>query len=112
MARTTIAPVQADSDGAVLLTETAADTVNFNQAVHTGKEIILARNTNVAAQTVTITSAPDALGRIGHITADSVGIGATKIYGPFPTHGWRQVDGFLYFQASNAQVLFTVIRLP
>lgn len=112
MARTTIAPVQADTDGGVVLTETAADIVNQNQAVHTGREVIIARNSGVTGRTVTITSAPDALGRLGNISADALAASASKAYGPFPTHGWRQVDGFLYFEANNAEVLFTVIRLP
>lgn len=110
MPRTTIAPVQAAS-AAVALTATAADTVNQNRTPHTGRELIVARNSGAVGRTVTITSAP-INGRLGNIAADALAAGATKVYGPFPTKGWRQTDNFLYFEANHAEVLFSVVRLP
>jgi hypothetical protein len=90
---------------------TAADASNLNQCAHTGKEVIYARNSGAGARTVTITSV-SYLGRTGHITAESIAAGATKVFGPFSIEGWKQTDGYLYFQAEHAEVLFTVLTLP
>lgn len=77
----------------------------------TGREIILVQNLNVGAQTVTITSMPDAYNRLGTITTYSVGIAEfAMIY--VPQSGWMQTDGQLYMAASAADVGFAIIRLP
>lgn len=111
MPRVDIVAVQASADAGVVLTATAADPVNFQQTTHTGRELIIAHNTGAVARTVTITSAP-LFGRTKHITSDSIAAGAREVFGPFPVAGWRQDDGNLYFQADNAEVTFSVIRLP
>jgi hypothetical protein len=115
MPRTTV-PVDVAPGGyagaGVLCTQTAADPTNLNRCVHTGRELILARNTGATARTVTITSVDDPYGRQEHISAESIAAGALRMYGPFPVAGWRQTDGYLYFEASHAEVVFTVIRLP
>lgn len=77
----------------------------------TGREVLLIRNLNVAAQTITISSVNDDKGRKGDITAFSFGtleIGAICL----PVSGWRQPDGQLYFAASANDVAFAVLRLP
>ena len=89
----------------------AADTVNDEQVVHTGKEMILAQNTDAGAQTVTITSVA-INGRTGDVTAYSIGAGEFAYFGPYPTKGFRQTNGFLYFEASSALVKFLVFKLP
>jgi hypothetical protein len=95
------------------VTWTAADATNLNQFLLTGREILLARNTGAGARTVTVTSAPDALGRTGHITADSIAAGATHVYGPWPNlTGWIQSDGMLYFEGSHAEIEFAVLLQP
>jgi hypothetical protein len=78
----------------------------------TGKEILLVRNDNVGAQTVTITSVEDKYGRTGNITTYSVGSGEYAAFPQFPKDGWAQADGQLYFAASAADVYFAVLRLP
>ncbi len=116
MARTNIAAVETlggYAGAGVALTATAADTTNQNSTPHTGREIIIARNSGATGRTVTITSSP-AQGtlRTGNITAESIAAGATRVYGPFPLNGWIQADSQLYFEANHAEVLFTVLRLP
>jgi hypothetical protein len=93
------------------LTEVAADIVNKNRVVHTGKEVIVAHNTDVGAVTVTITSVP-VHGRSGDVTAYSLGAGEIALFGPYPTTGWRQTDGYLYFEASDVDCKFAVLKLP
>lgn len=89
----------------------AADTVNFDEFVMTGKEILIAQNTGASPHTISIDSVADAYGRLGDIAADSIAAGAFEMYGPFPTSGWKQSDGTLNFEADNAEVEFAVIRL-
>lgn len=93
---------------------TAADTVNKERVAHTGKEVILARNSGASARTVTVDGVV-LLGRTGSITAYSIDAGETVVVGPLPTDGWRQTSGldagYLTFEASNAEVLFSVLKL-
>lgn len=115
MARVTLTKTKLSSRGwpidGVTATVTAADITDKNQFRLTGKEILIARNSGASARTVTITSVA-VNGRTGDITADSIAPGATHVYGPFDLNGWQQTDGYLYFEANNAEVLFTVIELP
>lgn len=117
MARTDLTPVTVktgkDAYTATTVTMTAADTTNQNAVALTGKEVLIARNSGGSAYTVTITSVADPVhGRTGDISAVSIPAGESRMWGPFPLEGWRQSDNKLYFQASNAAVLFTVLRLP
>jgi len=96
-----------------VLTQAAADIVNQNAIPHTGKEIILAKNSSGGALTVTITSIADSVqGRTGDITAASLAASELALFGPYPVDGWRQADNRLYLQASGVGILFTVLRLP
>lgn len=91
---------------------TAADVANKNQFVAGGNDLVIAQNTDVAAQTVTITSAPDPYGRIKDIASYSIPAGGIAIFGPFPVLGWQQPDGRIYLEASSANVQFGVVELP
>jgi hypothetical protein len=91
----------------------AADVANGNAAAHNGKTLLIAQNTGGATHHVTVTSASDPYNRVGDIAADAVLAGAVKIYGPFPSNGWKQsTDGNLYFAADDASVKFTIVPLP
>jgi hypothetical protein len=103
---TTVAADEAD-----LATE-AGDDVNGNDTPCTGKELIVVSNTDVGAQTVTFTAAPDEIGRAGSISAYSVGAGELAVFGPFSTSGWRQSDDKLYIDVSDATVEIGVLRIP
>ena len=77
----------------------------------TGREVLIVKNGNAAAQTVTISSVKDDKFRTGDITAYSLAIGAIAIF-RLPVDGWRQADGQLYFAATATDVAFGVVRLP
>ena len=91
---------------------TAADSVNGNSFVSTGRELLLVHNTGGSAYTVTVSSVADGLARTGDITAYSVGAGLFSMLGPFLQPGWQQSDGTVHVTASNAAVTLAVIRLP
>ena len=77
----------------------------------TGREVLVVKNGNVGAQTLTVSSTKDDKGRTGDITAYSLAAGDIAIF-RFPIEGWRQADGQLYFAASATDVAFGVVRLP
>lgn len=124
MARTTIAVVNPPGAYPALplvalsaaLAFTACDVANGNASPSTGREILVVENTGAAPGTITVASAPDALGRTGDITTYSLPIGSVTpqfaVLGPFLTAGWRQADGNIYFNGSAATVFVAVIRLP
>src|SRR5512139_124590 len=117
MARTTLTAktlVGPKSNGytanAADLTMSAADVANKNQVVASGKDIVIAHNSGASPYTVTITSIADPnLGRTGDITTYAMAAGVYAVFGPFYTDGWRQTDGYVYFEASNASVKFGII---
>lgn len=100
--------------GAADLPMTAADAALFEQCTFTGKEIVIAHNSHAAdPYTVTIESVASAgLGRTGDITTYSLAAGDVVALGPFAADGWRQTDGTLHWKASNASILFAVLRIP
>lgn len=93
------------------ITPVAADVSNGNSFTHTGREILIAYNSDTAAHTVTVTSVADATGRTGDTTKNING-GAYYVFQQFPALGWRQTDGTIHFSATDATVKFFVIRLP
>lgn len=96
------------------LTLTAASVAGFEQTAFTGQELVIAHNSDVTnPYTVTVESIADAdLGRTGDITTYSLAAAEVGVFGPFPSNGWRQADGMLYFKGSNAAILFGVVRIP
>lgn len=100
------------SAGAADATFTAADTTNKNSFVSTGREIVIAFNSGGADYTATITSAPDDLGRTKDVDAYALQAGDYAVFGPVKQKGWKQSDGKIYLEGSNAAVKFLVIRLP
>lgn len=90
---------------------TAADTVNFNQVVAAGTQVLVAVNIGASPYTVTITSAPGSNLRTGDITAYSIGAGEMMAFVISGQPGWVQADGFVYFQGSNASVKFAILQL-
>lgn len=76
----------------------------------TERELLLVKNLNVGAQTVTISSVVDGRNRTGDITTYSLGASEYAVFGPFTREGWAQSTGLLHFAASAADVNFAVIR--
>jgi hypothetical protein len=86
----------------------AADTTNKEQALFTGKEIIVALNSGASPYTVTVDGVKTK-GRAGSVTAYSIPAGEVMMFAP-PIDGWRQTNGMLYFEANNVAVKFAVIK--
>jgi len=94
------------------LTMTAADTVNKEQFVASGNDLIIAHNTGASPHTITVTSVADGqTKRTGDITAYSLGAGEYAALGPFAKQGWVQADGKIYLEANHAEVKFGVVQL-
>lgn len=107
----TIAAGPYPTDG-VLLTLTAADTGVKNYFVMEGDDLLICRNDGSGAQTVTINSVVDDMGRTGDIVTDSIAQDAWAIYGPFrDTSGWAQAQRRMHLEASDAGMKFAVVRL-
>lgn len=101
------------SSGQLDLTETAADTTNNNEFVLTGREVLLAHNTDTGTHHITITSIADAKGRSGDIATYAITAGKISAYSfRGGTEGWQQADGGVYISADDATVKFTVLQLP
>ena len=88
----------------------AADNVNGNEVVLSEGEIVLVRNDDAGAQTVTFHSVADEFNRTGDITDYSLGPGEYAMFGPFKVPGWAQPGNLLHINASTATVMFAVIK--
>lgn len=105
-----VLPLAAD-DADVTFTAAGAEFADGASFPMTGRELLLVRNANAGAQTVTIDSVADSRRRTGDITAYSLAAGEIAAFWINRTEGWRQSDGTLHFEASAADVEFAVIRL-
>ncbi len=116
MSRALITPTVAPGPYAaagIALNLQASDAGNHNYAPSTGRDLIVAYNTEVSTvRHVTINAAPDTFGRSVDIATEAIAAGAVRVWGPFPALGWKQADGSLYFTSDNASVKFAVIQLP
>lgn len=120
MARTSITPQTlegaygdygADEADLTFAATTGAAGDSGNQFSASGNDLVIVRNDNGGAQTITFTSVPDKLGRSGDIETYSIGAGEYAAFGPFKVEGWRQTDGKIYFETSSADVKVAVIAL-
>lgn len=110
MARQDVAATAANryNTAGVLVTETSADTTNKERVRLTGREILIARNSGGSSRTVTINAVPY-LGRDGDIVAETLTAGQIKRFGPFDPKQWRTAEGYLEFEASHADVKWSVL---
>lgn len=93
----------------------AAGTVTDGDTfVCTGREILLCRNINVAAKTITITSIADETNRTEDIATYSIGAGEYAVFGVGLTNakGWKSTAGTIRITVEHADVLVAVLRLP
>jgi len=97
--------------GALTKAFTDCDADNGNKTTLTGTELFLVWNTDSGAQTITFSSVADSMGRVGDIANYSVAANGHAIVGPFPTAGWQQVDGDIYYLASDAKVKVLPLKL-
>lgn len=91
---------------------TAADDVNLDDFIFTGRELILINNTTGGALTITLTSAPDPQGRSSDIVAYSVGAGLFSMFWAGSLIGWQQTDRKFHLEASAVGVEFAIVRIP
>jgi hypothetical protein len=123
MARTAIAAAQIitlnNPEQVVAITADArdlafvdSDDINGMEFVPSGRDMLLAFNDEVGAQTITIDAAADDAGRDGSIAAYSIGAGETAWFGMFNTEVWRQSDGKVHVDMSDAGIQIILFRLP
>lgn len=93
------------------ITFAAMDAVNGNSVTLNGPLLLLFRNDNAGAQTVTINSTTDPYNRSGDVSAYSIGAGEYAAFIVKPL-GWIQSDGALYLDTSSADVKIAVLKLP
>src|SRR5690242_11662715 len=89
----------------------ASDTGNGNTFAATGREIIIAQNTDASPHTFTITSTQDHLGRTGDITTYSVPANTVAAIQMTSLEGWQQSDKTVQLSSSHATLKFGVLRL-
>jgi len=90
----------------------AGDAANGNAFTMTGREIVIARNDDELAQTITVASVVDKFNRTGDITAYSIPAGEYAILGPIPMVGFVQTTGKCHINVSDAGVFLAVVRIP
>lgn len=113
MARTKVVQTLLLQKSVKTITLTAADVTNLNYADMTGYEVLLAFNSTVGSEDVTINSAADPTGRTGDITAQAIAAGAWLAFGPFKVlSGWAQGGGSLNMEASDVGVQFAWVSPP
>lgn len=104
-------PTLQPAANALDLTLTAADSTNKEQFVLDGPVLIVAHNLGVGARTITLTSVADSKNRTGDVTAFSIGADEIAVFKVDNTEGWKQTDGYMYIEASNAEVRWGIVRL-
>ncbi len=92
----------------------AADDVNGNSFVCSGRELVLMHNDHATdAATVTIASAPDPYGRTKDITTYSLAAGEFAAFWIGRTAGWRQSDGKVNLDvAGSGTIKLAILRIP
>lgn len=113
--QTVAGPYAAESITAKMttITFTAADITNGNEIIMaTGRTLLLCRNDDVGAVTVTVASSPDPYGRTATITAFSIAAGAT-VGRIFEVVGWESTGGGrnLVVTASDVDLKIAAIAL-
>ena len=114
MARTRLTVFEAPKShpgGAVIYTWEAADIVDNNDFLTTGRELLLILSADAAPQDVLIHSSPDAYGREQDLTVNVLA-GASKAVAFTQRDGWVQPDGAIHIDGATADLSFAVIRLP
>ena len=86
-------------------------TTSGDEFVSSGNDIVICRNDQGGAQTITFYTAVDPFGLEDTIETYSIGIGEYAIFGPFQTVPWRQTDGNIYLGTSHADIFIAIIAL-
>lgn len=94
---------------------TAADVANGNSFQCTGRELLIAYNSDGAnPYTFGVTSVDDEKGRSEDVGPYSLAAGEYAYWtgGLTNSKGWKQTSGLIYLTANNAAIKFAVLRLP
>ncbi len=90
----------------------ASDSAGGDLIPITGREIVIVNNTDVGAQTITVTSQPGpTTQRTGDITAAPIPIGAIRAFQLFPWPGWIDGNAQMAVQTSTNNVPIAILRL-
>lgn len=112
MPRTTIPQQQLSRAGTVVsgtgVSETVADPANDHQVANDGKVIIIVRNTDAGAQTVTFVTPGTVDTQAVADRTDSIPAGVQRMYGPFPPSDYGDV---LQIDCTNANLRFMAFHL-
>ena len=99
-----------------VVTFTAADTVNKEQIVLTGQDILLIWNSDVASHTYTITAVPDTMGRTdtgAGLVAVTLAAGAFHCCIPsFEGFAQAGTPRNLFLEANHVGIKYAVITFP
>jgi hypothetical protein len=97
---------------ALTMTASQGVTDDDSQFAATGKEYVVAHNTDGAvARTVTIKSVADPFGRSRDVTK-SLAVDEIAFFGPIPKIGYMQADGNIYLHSDDVAVKFGVLMAP
>jgi len=113
-APTTVASTAAPSGYAVVpasFTFVACDASNGNSFVNTGRQVLIAFNSDASAHSITVASVADSAGRTGDSTKN-INAGAYYVFQFFPLNGWNQTDGTIHTTCSDATLKLAVITFP
>jgi len=103
-------PVTAGSADIVWTLSAAAFADGFRFPL-TGRELLIIKNDNAGAQTVTISSlVSKRTNRKGDIDAYSMATNDIIVLGPFSKDGWEQVSGELWGAVTAADLNIAVIK--
>ena len=109
-----LAPFAAVGVGAADFVWVAGTVTDGDTFVCTGRELLLANNTQVGAQTITIVSVDDETNRAEDITTYALAAGDFAVFGQGLTNskGWKSTAGTIRITVSHAEVKVAVLRLP
>jgi len=88
----------------------ASDTAEGTGFIPSGKDILLAQNTNVGAQTITVTLETDEYGRAGAVTTYSIGADEIAYFGILD--GAYNTSSVVHIETSSDDVHLAVLALP
>ena len=98
--------------GLATLTMTAGEATNGHQFAITGRELIIAHNTEASAKWVKLTAAADASGRTGTTGNYSLAAGGIAAFAVSPLDVWAQTGNVAYVDVEHAGVKLAAVRYP
>lgn len=117
MARTALPIQQIPRNGSIAgVSFTAADATNDHEFPNDGNTFLIVKNTDVAAQSVTVVSVPDEHGRTGDLTISVPANGGVAVTSVFRPAIWNQSGadaGKVFVNITTATGLsLAAVRLP